>query len=99
MIINDLKKTVYVAAYRNVASDYVVSYGSNDPDLKLDGYVRISDLVAVEFAEKPRAEQVADEVAILDGMRAGIAAQYSAKLAAIDAKRASLLSITQDVQP
>lgn len=60
---------------------------------EIDGYAQVSEWQEVEFAELPRADIVAGQIAALDAMADKVRAEASDRLAYIERQKAELLAL------
>lgn len=81
--------------------DGVQVWRDHRPGEVMDGYVRTSEWVEVEFPPRENHDEVAEQVAIWRKQREAIAQEYGRRLAEIDERIASLLAIThiEESQP
>jgi hypothetical protein len=78
----------------------VCVHGQNwrdDDEVSLPGYVRVSDIVEIEFPPLSDDAVVAGAIRALDETRAELSREFARKLADIDRQKAELLAITHQV--
>lgn len=85
---------ITIANYKNIEHGYTTIDVVERMD-GLDSFMRISQPVEVELIARPAEETVPQEVAILEGAREKLQAEYMKQQKMFDDRIANLLAITQ----
>jgi len=83
-----------IAIYRSEHTDIIA-----EADTWIGGsasYVRVSEIVDVEFTMLPKSETQAKELALIDAQIEELQANYGSKISHLQAKRQELLAIGHD---
>jgi hypothetical protein len=74
----------------------VIEREEKDLDMPLQGYVRLSDWVSVEFPLRRPDELVPEQLAVLDEAEKSLRLKFEQKLHEIAGERAKLLCLTHE---
>ncbi len=88
---------VKLAIYKSINSDGCLSFCNADIFDKFDDYIKLSEIVEVDFIDLPQEEANSKEVAIIENAIKNEMAKSESRLNKLKQRKQELLAITEQV--